>query len=138
MPDFLAFAEGKDELAANGLPATCYFLLSSKSVGATNPFTGNETLAAANLGEITGTGYARKSQAEPVAAGGGLVSFAPMNWLTGAAVDWPNAVRSCVAATGPANVGKALCAWNLQAGGAARDLSLANQVETVTPALQVG
>jgi hypothetical protein len=137
MADFIAFAEGKDELAANGLPTTCYFLLSTKSVDATSPFTGAETLAAANLGEITGTGYARLSQAEP-APSGGVVAFSQKSWVTGAAVNWPAAVRSVVLCTSATTAGKALCAWNLQVGGAARDMSAANTTENVTPTLNVG
>lgn len=137
MADFLAFDEGRSELGSNGLPATCYFLLSTKSVDATSPHTANETLAGATLGEITGTGAARKSQAEPTPAAG-IYSFTLMSWATAAAADWPAAVRSIVLVTGAAGVGKAICAWNLQAGGAARDMSAPNTTENVTPTLNVG
>jgi hypothetical protein len=135
--DFVDFNEGKDYIAANGLPATCYFLLSTKSVGATSPFAGTETLAGAALGEITGTGYVRKSQARPASAAG-VNAFTLMSWVTGAATDWPAAVRSIVLVSTADNTGKAICAWNLQTGGAARDLSAANTTENVTPTLQVG
>lgn len=139
MADFIAFNEGKTELAANGLPATCYFLLSTKGVDAGTAHTAGETLAAADLGEIPGTatGYARKSQAEPAPVSG-VVTFAQMTWDTAAATNWPAGVRSIVLVTGAAASGKAICAWNLQVGGGARDLSAANTTENVTPTLNVG
>jgi hypothetical protein len=137
MSDFIVFNEGKSEMASNGLPATCYFFLSTKSVDATSPHVATETLAAADLGEITGTGAARKNQAEPAPVNG-VVSFALMSWATAAATDWPAAVRSVVLCTGPAASGKAICAWNLQVGGAPRDMSAANTTENVTPTLNVG
>jgi hypothetical protein len=111
MADFLAFTEGRSELANNGLPATCYFLLSTKSVDGTSAHTANETLAGASLGEISGTGYARQSQAEPSAV---------------------------VLVTGSGSTGKAICAWNLIAAGGARDLSQSNTTEQTTPSLNVG
>jgi hypothetical protein len=137
MADFIAFNEGRNEVGSNGLPATCYFFLSTKGVDAGTAHTAGETLAAADLGEITGTGAARKSQAEPTPASG-VYSFAQMSWATAAATDWPAGVRSIVLATGPAASGKAICAWNLQVGGAARDMSAANTTENVTPTLNVG
>jgi hypothetical protein len=137
MADFLVFTEGRTELANNGLPATCYFLLSTKSVDGTSAHTAGETLAGATLGEITGTGYARLSEAEPTASSG-VVTFAVKSWSTGSATDWPAAVRSVVLVTGAAGTGKAICAWNLQAGGTARDMSAANTTENATPTLTVG
>jgi hypothetical protein len=56
MADFIAFNEGRNEVGSNGLPATCYFFLSTKGVDAGTAHTAGETLAAADLGEITGTG----------------------------------------------------------------------------------
>lgn len=134
MADFIAFNEGRTELASNGLPATCYFLLSTKSVDATSAFAAGNTLSGATLGEITGTGYSRKSEAEPTPASG-VVAFAQKSWATGAATDWPSTVRSVVLVTTADNSGKAICAWNLQAGGTARDLSQANTTEQFTPTL---
>jgi hypothetical protein len=134
LADFIAFTEGLDEFAANGLPATCYFLLSTKSVDATNPFAANNTLSGTTVGEITGTGYARQSQAMP-APSSGVITFAEMSWSTGSATDWPATTRSCVLATTADNTGKAICAWNLQDGGAARDMSAANTTEDFTPTL---
>lgn len=137
MADFIAFNEGKSEMAANGLPTTCYFLLSTKGVDAGTAHTAGETLAAADLGEITGTGYVRKTQAEPAPVNG-VVSFSQLSWDTATATNWPATVRSIILATGASTTGKAICAWNLQAGGAARDLSAANTTENVTPTLNVG
>jgi hypothetical protein len=134
MADFLVFDEGARELLNNGLPATCYFLLSTKSVSATSPFTGTETLAGATLGEITGTGYGRKNQSEP-SASGRSVAFTQMNWATGTATDWPSTVRSVLLVTHATTSGYAICAWNLQVGGAARDMSGANTTLYVTPTL---
>lgn len=137
MADFLMFTEGKTELANNGLPSTCYFLLSTKGVDAGTAHTAGETLAAADLGEITGTGYARLTESEPTASSG-VVSFAIKTWSTGSATNWPAGVRSIVLATGASTTGKAICAWNLQTGGTARDMSAANTTENVTPTLNVG
>jgi hypothetical protein len=135
MADFLAFTEGKNELLNNGLPSTCYFLLSTKPCSGTGALAASDTLAG-GVGEITGTGYARQSQAEP-SASGGSVTFAQMSWATGSATDWPASVKSVVLATTSGNAGKALCAWNLQTGGGARDLSGANTTESFTPTLSL-
>ena len=93
MADFLMFTEGKTELANNGLPSTCYFILSTKSVDGTSAHTAGETLAAADLGEITGTGYARLTESEPTASSG-VVSFSQKSWSTSSATNWPSAVPS--------------------------------------------
>lgn len=134
MADFIAFSEGKTELANNGLPATCYFILSTK---ACDTHTAGETLAGADLGEITGTGYARLTESEPTAVAG-VVTFSTKTWSTGTRTDWSNSVKSVVLATGATTTGKAICAWNLQAGGGARDMSAANTTENVQPTLTVG
>lgn len=136
MADFIMFTEGKNELGSNGLPSTCYFLLSTKGVDAGTAHTAGETLAGATLGEITGTGYARQSQSEPTPASG-VFTFAQMSFATASATDWPSGVRSVVLVTGAAGTGKAICAWNLQTGGGARDMSGANTTEQVTPVLTV-
>lgn len=133
MADFKAFNQGKTEMASNGLPTTCYFLLSTRDA---DTHAAGDTLAG-GVGEINGTGYTRQSQAEPTPANG-VVSFAQMTWATGAATNWPASVKSVVLVTSADNSGKAICAWNLQAGGAARDLSGANTTEKVTPTLNVG
>ena len=133
MADFIAFNEGKTELANNGLPSTCRFLLSTKPCSGSGTFVAGDTLAG-GVGEITGTGYARQSQSEPTASSG-VVTFAQMSWATGSATDWSSAVKSVVLVTSADNSGKAICAWNLVSGGTARDLSLANTTEQFTPTL---
>lgn len=130
MTDFIDFTEGQNYVLANGLPATCEFLLSTTAVSG---FTAASTLAG-GVGEITGTGAGRKSQARPAPAGGSIV-FSSMEWDTAAATDWPSSVKSIVLVTSADNTGKAICAWNLIAGGAGRDLSQANTSEIVTPTL---
>jgi hypothetical protein len=133
--DFLSFNEGRKELANNGLPATCYFLLSTRDC-ATHAVT--DTLAG-GVGEITGTGYARQSEAEPTAssANPAAVAFAQKTWATGAAADWPASVKSVVLATTSDNTGKAVCAWNLVAGGTARAMNVPSTTENFTPTLNV-
>ena len=130
MADFIAFNEGTTALANTGLPATCHFLLSTKSVDSTTPFAVTDSLGTED-GEITGTGYARQSQSEPTAVNG-VVSFVQESWSTGSATDWPANVRSVVLVTTSDDTGVMICAWNLQTGGAARDLSAANTTENVT------
>lgn len=128
MADFQAFTEGDNYILSSGLPATCYFLLSTTAVSG---LSAASTLAG-GVGEIAGTGYARQSQARPAPAGGS-VAFAQMSWATGAHTDWPANVKSCILVTSADNSGKAICAWNLIPGGASRDLSQANTTEQVTP-----
>lgn len=135
MADFISFNEGRKELANNGLPATCYFLLSTRDC---NTHVVTDTLGG-GVGEITGTGYARQSESEPTAsaANPSAVAFAQKTWSTGSATNWPASVKSVVLATTSDNTGKAICAWNLQAGGTARDMSGASTTENVTPTLNV-
>src|SRR3954468_22270761 len=111
MSTFIMFTEGKNELLNNGLPSTCYFLLSTHGVGAGTTHAASDTLAG-GVGEISGTGYARQSQSEPTASGG-TATFAQMSWSTGSATDWPAGTRSVVLATTANNTGKAICAWDL-------------------------
>ena len=77
--DSIIFDEGVAYLGPSGLPSTCYFGLSTYAV---DSMTTAMTLAAANWGEITGTGYARFSQARPSASGNQYV-FTEMDWETG-------------------------------------------------------
>lgn len=135
MADFISFNEGRKELANNGLPATCYFLLSTKDCVT---LLVTDTLAG-GVAEITGTGYARQSEAEPAAsaANPSAIAFAQKTWSTGAAVNWPASVKSVILATTSDNTGKAICAWNLVTGGTARDMSAASTTENVTPTLNV-
>ena len=133
MATFIMFTEGKNELLNNGLPSTCYFLLSTHGVGAGTQHAAGDTLGG-GVGEITGTGYARQSQSEP-SASGGTAAFTQMSFSTSSATDWPSGVRSVVLVTTANNSGKAICAWDLQATSAARDMSQANTTEAVTPTL---
>lgn len=133
MADFISFNEGRAWVTNNGLPATCSFALSTKTCSAllvTDTFAGG-------FAEITGTGYARQTEAEPTAssANPAAISFAQKTWATGAATDWPAAVASCVLVD--ATNSKLLCAWNLQAGGATRAMNAANTTENFTPTLNV-
>ena len=137
MADFLSFNEGENSVGTSGLPATCRFLLSTKSVDATTPFAATDTLSGAGSGEISGTGYARLSEARPTPVNG-LFSFAVKSWATGVATDWPSAVRSVVLVTTADNSGVMICAWNLVSGGSSRALNLAGTTENFTPTLQVG
>jgi hypothetical protein len=132
--DFIDFTEGQNYLLThgNGLPATCYFLLSTNAVAS---FTAGSTLAG-GVAEITGTSYARQSQAAPTPSAG-AAAFTLMSWATGVHTDWPAGVKSVVLCTTVDNSGKAICAWNLIAGGASRDLSQANTTEQVTPTLSL-
>jgi hypothetical protein len=134
--DFIAFNAGKSELANNGLPATCYFALSTKSVDGTNAWVASATMATASI-EITGTGYARQSESEPTAASG-VVTFAAKTFSTGSATDWSSTVRSVFLTTGSTaggTTGVLICAWNLVTSGVARDMSQANTSEVITPTL---
>lgn len=129
MADFVAFNEGKTELANNGLPATCTFDLSTKTVDeltAAATFAGGYSVA-------TGTGYAAKTESEPTAVNG-KVEFAQKSWATGEATDWPSGVKSCVLRSGS----KLIAAWNLQEGGTARAMNAKNTTENFTPTLQLG
>lgn len=138
MADFLSFNEGRKEIANNGLPTTCYFLLSTKPCSGAGTHAVTDTLAG-GVGEITGTGYARQTESEPTAssANPSVVSFAAKVWATASATDWPASVKSVVLVTSADNSGKAICAWNLITNGTARDLSQASTTETFTPTLTV-
>ena len=132
MADFISFNEGRSQVASAGLPATCTFALSTKDC-----ITHLVTDAYALFGEITGTGYARQTEARPApsAANPTAIAFAVKTWATGAAIDWPASVKSCVLVD--ATNLKLICAWNLQAGGLARDMSAASTTENFTPTLDV-
>lgn len=135
MADFIAFNEGLKELASNGLPSTCYFLLSTKDC---DTHVVGDTLAG-GVSEITGTGYARQSQSEPTptTANPSVIAFAQESFATGSATDWPSSVKSVVLVTTSDNTGKAICAWNLVTGGTARNLAAANTTENVTCTLNL-
>jgi len=129
MADFVAFNEGKAELVNNGLPSTCTFDLSTKTVDEI----GAEATYAGGYGVATGTGYSAKTESEPTASKG-KVEFAKKTWETGSATDWPASVKSVVLRNGSS---KLICAWNLRAGGAGRAMNAANTVENFTPTLEL-
>jgi hypothetical protein len=126
MPDFRAFNEGRQQVEDTGWPATVTFALSTRDA-TTHAATDTH---AGGFGEITGTGYARATQAEPAATGLGRKLFTQLAWATGAATNWLSP-KSIVALDGTTS--KLICAWNLVAGGAARDMSQANTTLNVTP-----
>lgn len=134
MPDFILTNEGKNRLGTSGLPTTCYFLLSTQTIG--TGLTAASTLAG-GVGEITGTGAARQSQARPTPTNGAF-AFSQMSWATGSATDWPASVVSVVLVTTADNSGVTIAAWHLQANGVARALNQANVTEQVTPTLTIG
>lgn len=130
--EFIGFNEGRIQVEDSGWPATCTFELSTRNVGGGaggTAFAATDTHAG-GYGLLTGTGYSSKTEAEPGATGLGRKSFAVKTWANGAAVDWGNP-RSIVCRD--AGTSKLLCAWNLVAGGAARDMSQANTTLNVTP-----
>lgn len=130
----ISFEEGRKLLAQSGLPATCYFLLSTKDEAT---FTQADTLAG-GVGEITGTGYARKSQSLPTpsTANPTAIAFTLMSWATGSATDWPSAVKSAVLVSTSDDTGKAICAWNLN-GTTGRAMNAASTTENFTPTLNL-
>lgn len=134
MADFIAFNEGRQVVEDSGWPATCTFDLSTRSVGGVG---GSTAFAATDTkvggyGVLTGTGYTTKTQAEPAASGLGRKLFTQLSWTTGAATDWSALTRSIVVWDDNAT-DKLICAWNLVAGGAVRDMSQANTTLNVTP-----
>lgn len=130
----ISFEEGRKHLAQSGLPATTYWLLSTKDEAS---FLQTDTLAG-GVGEITGTGYARQSQAlpTPTSANPTVMSFAQMTWATGSATNWPAAVKSAVLVTTVDNTGVAIAAFNLN-GTTGRDMSAASTTENFTPTLNL-
>lgn len=132
LADFIAFNAGAQYLltSGDGLPATCYFLLSDLAVAS---LPASSTLAG-GVGEITGTGYTRQSQAAPTPTNG-TASFSQMSWSTGSATNWPSAIYTVILATSSGNTGTAICAWNLIPGGGAVNMAQANATLNVTPTL---
>ena len=130
----ISFEEGRKKLAQSGLPATCFFLLSTKSE---TDFLQTDTLAG-GVGEATGTGYARQSQAlpTPTTANPTAISFVQMTWSTGSATDWPVAVKSVVLVTTTDNTGVAVAAWNVN-GTSGFPMNAASTTLQDTPTLDL-
>jgi hypothetical protein len=133
MADFKLFTEGANKVLDSGLPKATKlaFALSTKTADELVA-TLKGTEGGSAFGEITGTGYARQEQ-EPPNAASQKKSFAEMEWKTGVATDWPAGTKSVVCFSGTT----AICGWNLQPGGAARDMSGANTTEKFTPIFQL-
>lgn len=126
--DFLAFNAGRiaAETAGGGWANPTKFDLSTNAV---SDFAA--TTAYASRAPITGTSYAQASQAAPTptAATLGQMAFTQLSWSTGADTNWTNP-KTIVTSNGSTWL---MCAWNLVAGGAARDMSQANTTLNVTP-----
>lgn len=133
MADFIVFDAGADLILDEGVPANAFFALSTKSVDGTTPFAVTDVIATSD-GEITGTGYTRQTQVTP-AASSRDVAFVQVSWDTDVNTDWPAAVRSCVLMSTSDDTGVMICAWNLQAGAVARDMSAAETIERFTATL---
>lgn len=131
---FLSFNEGRKYVltTGQGLPSTCYFLLSTKD---TTTFAVTDTLAG-GVAEATGTGYARLNQAAPTPTSANPTAdvFTQMTWSTGSATDWPSAVKSVVLVTTSDNTGKAICAWDVN-GTTGFAMNAASTSLAVTPTL---
>jgi hypothetical protein len=132
MADCILFNEGATSIWNTGLPSTLEWALSTKPCSGAGSHVVGDTHAG-GFGEITGTGYARIAATEPTAVNR-VLTFALASWNTGAATNWPASVKSIVLIDSSASK-KIIGAVNLQAGGAARDLSAAGTTENVTPTL---
>jgi hypothetical protein len=127
MADYKVLNDGLDWLLTNSLAGTpVKYALST--------FTADEIVATDKLiaakmpGEITGTLYEQQAEAEanePVAT---QIVSDQHEWKTGAAVNWPAAVKSCGLIAG----GVLIAVRNLQTNGVARDMSGANTTEKFT------
>lgn len=113
---FVDFAEGHDVLKRDGLPATCYFLLSTKPCSGPGAHKTTDTLAG-GVGEIAGTGYARQAQPAPAAAmwfkstATWRIVFEELLWETVLSHDWSSPMQSIILATTADNTGSAIGAW---------------------------
>lgn len=119
MADSLLLTEGKDYKEANGWPANPYFGLSTKKVGTQ---LAGEWLYAdhlADIAEITGTGYIRKTVARPTSVAGVMV-WPALIWVVGAGVSNWLSPKSVFALTTNDGTAKVLGAANLVVGGAAQ------------------
>ena len=153
MADFIASNEGRAELwtiikgGSDTSLTNSYFALSVKD---TATLLVTDTLATQGIGEVqnttVSTGYTRQSQAPPAPTSSNptSVAFSQMSWTTGANTDWPSFCKSVVLctvssySTSGGLSAKWICAWNLQAGGGARNMAQANTTEQFTPLLLIG
>jgi hypothetical protein len=132
MADCIVFDTGAAYMGTAGLPSTCYFALSRKSVaGGGTVLTTSDTIA--SITEATGSGYARVSQARPTMSGH-TDTWTQFQWATGTATNWPSDVRSLVLCTASSS-GVAIAAANLVAGGAAQAMNASGVTLKATPTL---
>jgi hypothetical protein len=131
MAEFVSFDEGQDAIMEGGVFLRDVFIdLSTKSVGATNPYVETDTYATRGT-PAPGTGYSRGTYSGPANFTNGTCVFAQKSWATSTATDWSAVMRSAVMTNGTV----AICAFNLQTGGGARDMSGAQTTEQFTPTL---
>lgn len=129
MSDQIVFNEGKDALIGGGLTSTVSLALSTKKVGTQQA--GEHQVGdtyAGGFGELTGTGYARKTGARPSSADG-IVAFSLQAWTTGANADW-GSPKSVVLID---SNNKLIAASNIISGGSAVGMGAANSELDVTP-----
>lgn len=89
------------------------------------------------VGEVAGwtggaTPYARISQLVP-APSNGIINFTMIQWASDTASNGPAVVASVIMATTADNTGKAVYAWNINAGGASVAFNGPNNVLRATP-----
>lgn len=138
MSDTITFDEGVDQLLApgKGWPTEVSFLLSLKPCSGAGAHKSTDTYVG-GVGEIKGTGYLAKKVVVAAASGSGdgerALAFAAQVWETTTHTDWESP-KSVVAYDSTTK--KAICAWNLQAGGAARPMGEANLKEEFTPTIK--
>lgn len=122
MANEIAFLEGRDFILNSGpLPTTCWFLLSTKKVGAqaAGEFSVVDTIAV-GMAELTAAGYARNSTARPTFVNG-IGSFGALVWNSGSG--WSQNPKSIVLCTASGGTAKAVLAQNLRSDGTIVDMS---------------
>lgn len=152
MADFIASNEGRQELwtiirgGSDTSLTNSYFALSGKDC---NTLTVTDTLATTGVGEVntltTSTGYVRYPLATVAATSArpAVIAYGQLSYATSSATDWPSYAKSVVLCTVPSYAtsgglsAKWICAWNLVAGGAQRNMALANTTELFTPTLNI-
>ncbi len=129
MAEMITFDEGQDAILEGGVFQRDVFIdLSTKSVGATNPYVETDTYATRGT-PAPGTGYSRGTYSGAANFTNGTCVFAQKSWDSGTATDWSAVMRSAVMTNGTV----AIAAWNLQPGGSVRDMSGAHTTEQFTP-----
>lgn len=106
---FLIPNEGKSRVGTSGLPATVYFLVSSRSVSGGGTLHAVTDTLAGGVGEIASS--VRKNQARPSPTSGQF-DFTQMTW-SDTDCNSSTAVRSIVAVTTSDNTGVVLGMWDV-------------------------